>query len=129
MSDAVKRDLGARSALALEGLMATVWKLSVEVIEAAEVDYRNRELTPERAYHHLASLLEQRRLLKQLEAQVDEGLRAGQRVVRTQEQSVLQQEAARAAALTGRNRFMPGTRVPPMAAASGVDSPGGSGRI
>lgn len=113
MSDFVKRDLGTRSHMAREALEGAIWGRGVETMRRAEGMYANGELTPEKAFGLLVSLLEQKRLRDQLEGQIDEGLRASERIAKRENVAVLRVEKEAHGVQHGRNRFFERSKVPP----------------
>ena len=106
MSDAVRRDLGAKSLVAHEALEAAIWRRSADTIQQAEAACEGGGLTAERLFRVLVALLERRRLAGALEIQMEEGVRAAKRIeAREQAVAAAEQRDAKAAVI-GRNRFL-----------------------
>ena len=100
--DAIEREIGAKSASAVDALSLAFWDESKQVFLRARADMESGELTPERALMHLTAILQSNLAYERLLARVEEGIRAGQRIARTFE---IQAEKEAAPPRVG-NRFM-----------------------
>lgn len=106
MNDFQKRDLGSASLIALNALEKTIWDRSVEVMDYATQLHVTHALSDAEARAILIQLVELRRTVQALETQIEEGLRAVQRIT-TREARVATEAAKEARVLQhGRNRFV-----------------------
>jgi hypothetical protein len=110
--DQILRNMGARAKLALDAVDKAVWARSAEIIRRAETLLDTDELTQERAYSLLVSLLEQRKLSTDLDLQVKSGARAARRINLAADRAAEAEEKERDAKLHGRSRFLARTKVP-----------------
>lgn len=122
MSDAVRRDLGAKSLVAHEALEAAIWRRSADTIQQAEAAYQAGELTAERAFTLLVALLEQRRLAATLEIQIEEGVRAAKRIEAREAAVAAEEKRAAQGAVIGRNRFLGQPGMPSRSKAAPKDA-------
>jgi len=105
LTDESTRNMGARARLAFDALEVAIWKRSVEILHDAEILSEKHELTIERSHAILISLLEQRKIAKNLQSQIADGVKAARRIDHRMEESAAVSKAEAAAVTHGRNRF------------------------
>lgn len=114
--DFAARERGKQAQMALEVLSGVIETRGEATLNEAEAAHLTGELTPERAYALLVTLIEQRRLLVTLERDMDQGVAAAVRIQKSMDAQTEATQTETVVSLLGRNRFMPGgSRRPPPA--------------
>lgn len=112
--DFAARERGKQAQMALEVLAGVIETRGEATLNEAEAAHLAGDLTPERAYALLVTLIEQRRLLVTLERDADQGVAAARRIQKSMDAQTEAVAAETVIPLRGRNRFMPGgSRRPP----------------
>ncbi len=111
-ADLQRRQDGARAQAALEVVEEALAERAERKLTEADALHAANELTPEKAYALLVSILEARHVVEGLRASAEHGLAASMRIQKEIDQQVQETARAEKAAVYGLNRFTR-SKVPP----------------